>query len=210
MLKKYVCVHLPVAPISYSFSKIGHYHRYDSEKLQRKQEKYFIAQLKSLLKDEVLDRQFKFISSSYTFPLFPDELQEKIFRQIDWSFGSTDLRNSQLKIRVGDEVENTGEWYYFNIQTGGLVKLADNIWTLTPNELQAEVCRILSYLKSLHSEDTNFHQQLKWFLNAEHILWMDKDTEKYLFASPFNSPYDAYINLMNMLSDFKLRYRLNF
>jgi len=60
-----------------------------------------------------------------------------------------------------------------------------------------------------NNEDAKIQKDWKYLQTSDHFYYLctkwfaDGDVHKYF--NPFNSPYEAFINYMNVLSDFKLR-----
>lgn len=79
------------------------------------------------------------------------------------------------------------------------------------NDLQQEACHKLYELAPLVNQSTDpiIHQDWKYLQTSDHFFYMctkffsDGDFHQQL--NPYNSPYDAFINYMNILSDFRLR-----
>ncbi len=79
------------------------------------------------------------------------------------------------------------------------------------NDLQEDAFNSLYELESLvrNNEDAKIQKDWKYLQTSDHFYYLctkwfaDGDVHKYF--NPFNSPYEAFINYMNVLSDFKLR-----
>jgi len=79
------------------------------------------------------------------------------------------------------------------------------------NELQTDAFNSLYQLRDMvyNVEDPLIHRDWKYLQTSDHFYYMctkwfsDGDVHKYF--NPYNSPYEAYINYMNILSDFKIR-----
>lgn len=79
------------------------------------------------------------------------------------------------------------------------------------NDLQEDAFNSLYELESLvrNSEDDKIKRDWNYLQTSDHFYYLctkwfeDGDVHKYF--NPFNSPYEAFINYMNVLSDFKLR-----
>ena len=78
------------------------------------------------------------------------------------------------------------------------------------NDLQEDAFNSLYELESLvrNNEDAKIQKDWKYLQTSDHFYYLrtkwfaDGDVHKYF--NPFNSPYEAFINYMNVLSDFKL------
>ncbi len=79
------------------------------------------------------------------------------------------------------------------------------------NDLQDEAFNILYSLadKVEKIDDTDIQRDWKYLQTSDHFYYMctkwfsDGDVHKYF--NPYDTPYDAFINFMNILSDFTLR-----
>jgi alpha-amylase len=79
------------------------------------------------------------------------------------------------------------------------------------NELQDEAFDKLYQLeeKIKKSDDEELQKDWKYLQTSDHFYYMctkwfsDGDVHKYF--NPYGSPYDAFINFMNVLSDFEIR-----
>jgi len=206
-------LHVPVIPKHYAFDKIGHYHHYVEDKKLRKQLLLFNRHVTALTQKSNWQKRFYLVCSIYTYGLLPDYLQQVIQLQIDWRFKQyTHAKEGGVlfKIPALETIDQTdGNLHFYDVGKQHLIKTSIPHTILNPNELQIEVLNILDALQDFQINNIHFHEQLNWFLNAEHILWMSKDNKQHVYSSPFSNAYDAYINVMNMLSDFKLYYGIN-
>jgi alpha-amylase len=79
------------------------------------------------------------------------------------------------------------------------------------NELQKEAFEKLyeTYEKIERCEDKKLQTDWKYLQASDHFYYMCtkffSDGEVHSYFNPFESPYDAFINFMNVLSDFKIR-----
>ena len=79
------------------------------------------------------------------------------------------------------------------------------------NEMQREAFYKLMDLreKVYQSNDPELHQDFRYLQVSDHFYYMStkffSDGEVHSYFNPYNSPYDAFINYMNVMSDFKIR-----
>lgn len=79
------------------------------------------------------------------------------------------------------------------------------------NELQNEAFEKLYYLaeKIRHCSDPYIHYDWENLQSSDHLYYMStkwfSDGAIQRFQNPFGSPYEAFINFMNILSDFEVR-----
>ena len=79
------------------------------------------------------------------------------------------------------------------------------------NELQQQAFLKLNsfYEKLKKIDDPKLHKDFQYFQASDHLYYMStkffSDGEVHSYFNPFNSPYDAFINYMNILSDFEIR-----
>ena len=79
------------------------------------------------------------------------------------------------------------------------------------NDLQDEAFEKLYGLESLvkECEDPDLNRDWNYLQTSDHFYYMCtkffSDGDIHSYFSPYDSPYDAFINYMNVLSDFKLR-----
>lgn len=213
MYSGYLFLHLPSIPINYHFSKIGHYHTYLDRRKHSKWLKILLKYLDNIFKAQrTNNKDFKKLAcSSFTYALLPVEYQRKIDFVLEWHFSffnttevDKSIANRLICISDYNKWKATlNNWWFVDIQSGSINKLNTSIWLLEPNELQLEVCGKLNDFNVRSIDSKEKRQQLEWLKNAEHLLWMSKHKEHYIYANPFKNAYDAYINFMNMFSDFK-------
>ncbi len=79
------------------------------------------------------------------------------------------------------------------------------------NEMQNEAFNKLYSLaeKVFHAEDVTLRQDFAYLQVSDHFYYMStkffSDGEVHSYFNPYDSPYDAFINYMNVLSDFEIR-----
>jgi alpha-amylase len=79
------------------------------------------------------------------------------------------------------------------------------------NDLQDEAFEKLYEMESLvkNCDDPEINRDWNYLQTSDHFYYMCtkffSDGDIHSYFSPYNSPYDAFINYMNVLSDFKLR-----
>lgn len=79
------------------------------------------------------------------------------------------------------------------------------------NEMQDEAFRLLYQIedKVKNTKDSNLIQKWRYLQTSDNFYYMctkwfsDGDVHRYF--NPYNSPYEAFINYMNVLSDFSIR-----
>jgi alpha-amylase len=79
------------------------------------------------------------------------------------------------------------------------------------NELQDDAFEKLYELEAMISKcsDKSLKQSWRYLQTSDHFYYMStkwfSDGEVHKYFNPYGSPYDAYINYMNVLSDFEIR-----
>ena len=79
------------------------------------------------------------------------------------------------------------------------------------NELQEQAFSKLNkfYDKLKNITDSKLHKDFQYLQASDHLYYMStkffSDGEVHSYFNPFNGPYDAFINFMNILSDFEIR-----
>jgi len=79
------------------------------------------------------------------------------------------------------------------------------------NELQQQAFSklVLLHDKLQNIEDQKLHKDFQYIQASDHLYYMStkffSDGEVHSYFNPFSSPYDAFINYMNVLSDFEIR-----
>jgi alpha-amylase len=98
-------------------------------------------------------------------------------------------------ISWADEERDLTAWLSNDLQKDAFEK----IYALEEEVKQSYETTLLSVWRHLQTSDHFYYMSTKWF--------SDGDVHKYF--NPYGSPYEAYINYMNILSDFTLRLRDN-
>jgi alpha-amylase len=132
---------------------------------------------------------------------FLRHLPSTVLKMTDFTFNTPTaiVRNQQpiasvsvpSPISWADEERDITAWLGNDLQKEAFSKL----YELKQNVDQCQDPKILIDWKYLQSSDHFYYMSTKFF--------SDKSTRSY--ANPFDSPYDAFINYMNILSDFSLR-----
>ena len=132
---------------------------------------------------------------------FLKHLPESIFKHSDYTFSTPSdvVKNQQpiapisvpYPISWADEERDITAWLGNDMQNEAFIKL---------NELHDEIgkcsdTRILADWRYIQSSDHFYYMSTKFF----------SDRPAISYVNPYGSPYDAFINYMNVLSDFKLR-----
>jgi alpha-amylase len=99
-------------------------------------------------------------------------------------------------ISWADEERDLTAWLGNELQTDAFNRVYE-LEHLVSNSGDEEIVRDWRYLQT---SDHFYYMCTKWF--------SDGDVHKYF--NPYNSPYEAYVNYMNILSDFMLRLNENF
>ncbi len=94
-------------------------------------------------------------------------------------------------ISWADEERDLTAWLGNELQEDAFNKLYD----LYPKIVQCQDQKILKDWKYLQASDHFYYMSTKFF----------SDGEVHSYFNPYDSPYDAYINYMNILSDFIIR-----
>jgi alpha-amylase len=90
-------------------------------------------------------------------------------------------------------------------------KKENNLSAWQGNDLQKEASCKLYLLRNsvLRVDNTHINMDWKFLQSSDHFYYMNNnfftDGDIHNCCSPYNSPYDAFINYMNILSDFKNR-----
>ena len=132
---------------------------------------------------------------------FMKALPAAVFARSNYGFYTPAELSEKLQPRAAVYVPNPISW-------------ADEERDLTAwlgNDLQDDAFNKLYDLEYLVKETADQQLQLDWkyLQTSDHFYYMctkwfsDGDVHKYF--NPFNSPYEAYINYMNILSDFIIR-----
>ena len=124
-----------------------------------------------------------------------------ILKSTDYTFSTPGevIRNQQpiapvsvpYPISWADEERDITAWLGNDLQREAFNKL----YELRDSVNQCTDSKVLIDWKYLQSSDHFYYMSTKFF----------SDRPTYSYVNPFGSPYDAFINYMNVLSDFKLR-----
>ena len=132
---------------------------------------------------------------------FLNTLPDTIFEQTDFTFSTPSEIVDKLQpvaavnvpnpISWADEERDLTAWLGNELQTDAFNKLYSLTERLNKCE-DPEICKDWRYLQA---SDHFYYMSTKFF----------SDGEVHAYFNPYDSPYDAYINYMNILSDFILR-----
>jgi alpha-amylase len=132
---------------------------------------------------------------------FMKALPGMVFKHSKFTFSTPSEVARQLQVVAAAHVPNPISW-------------ADEERDLTAwlgNEMQHEAFEKLYSLgeKVYESGDEALQQDYTYLQVSDHFYYMStkffSDGEVHSYFNPFNSPYDAFINYMNILSDFEIR-----
>jgi alpha-amylase len=132
---------------------------------------------------------------------FLEALPEMVFRNSPFSFSTPSEVADQLQVIAAANVPHPISW-------------ADEERDLTAwlgNEMQQEAFNKLYSLsdKVYTADDDALKQDFTYLQVSDHFYYMStkffSDGEVHSYFNPYNSPYDAFINYMNVLSDFEIR-----
>lgn|GEM_PF-4043058 len=211
-----VLVHVPAVPYHYLFSKIGHYHKYFNNQLQKKSVERIYKSLFELKKNKNDFKEYieiKLFLSSYFTRLCPSVfsiIKNIDYQQINWEYVLSESTIS--KAFIPDLPRNFKDVDYTTIQSiilqGKQFETSNMHFSrdIVLNHLQQDVLKQLEKFKANNNKKLISENQVSWFLQAEHLQWMSHEKDNFIFNSPFANAYDAYINFMNMFSDLKARY----
>ena len=211
-----VLVHVPAIPYHYPFSKIGHYHKYFNDQLQKKSVKRIYESLFELMKNLEWFEKYndvKLFLSSYFIKLCPSVLsiiKDIAYKQIKWEYILSE--SGIAKASISDLSQNLNNVDFTTIQSiihhGEKFEISNLHFSrdITLNHLQQDVLKQLERFKENNSKKLISENLVSWFLQAEHLQWMSHEKDNFIFNSPFANAYDAYINYMNMFSDLKARF----
>ena len=211
-----VLVHVPAVPYHYPFSKIGHYHKYFNNELQKKTVERIYGLLIELIKNINSFGEYnevKLFISSYFASLCSkifSSIKDLVYEQINWEYVLPE--SVMTRASIPDLPQNFKNVDFTTIQS--IVKHRKNFKIINKhfcrnldlNHLQHDVLKQVVEFKAKYGSEVYSNSQIAWFLQAEHLQWMSHEKEKIIFNSPFANAYDAYINYMNMLSDLKAEY----
>jgi len=132
---------------------------------------------------------------------FLESLPDSIFKITDYKFETPSVIISKLQpvavmnvpysISWADEERDLTAWLGNDMQNeafGKLYHLADKMKYITNPEL-------LQDWEYLQTSDHFYYMSTKWFT----------DGEVHAYFNPYKNPYEAFINYMNVLSDFSIR-----
>lgn len=128
-------------------------------------------------------------------------LPEIVFRDSTYSFSTPSEVAKKLQVVSAANVPNPISW-------------ADEERDLTAwlgNEMQNEAFNKLYSLeeKVYNTEDESIRQDYTYLQVSDHFYYMStkffSDGDVHSYFNPYDTPYDAFINYMNVLSDFEIR-----
>ena len=132
---------------------------------------------------------------------FLEHLPSAVLNQTDFRFAtpSSIIKNVQpvaainvpYPISWADEERDITAWLGNNMQNEAFSKL----YALTDKIAQVKDPQILQDWEYLQTSDHFYYMSTKWF----------SDGEVHAYFNPYKNPYDAFINYMNVLTDFTLR-----
>ena len=132
---------------------------------------------------------------------FLRHLPDIVFKDSDFSFSTPSDVIKKLQVVSAASVPNPISW-------------ADEERDLTAwlgNELQNEAFDKLYSLeeKVYNTQDDEIRQDFSYLQVSDHFYYMStkffSDGEVHSYFNPYNTPYDAFTNYMNVLSDFEIR-----
>lgn len=167
----------------------------------------FVGWLKSLEKDDFCNLFMDYEAFGEHQPAetgifrFMEELPEEVFRQskitfrtpseIIKKFQPVSVISVPHPISWADEERDLSAWLGNELQDEAYTKLYELAWYMTGIHDQ-ELLKDWNYLQS---SDHFYYMCTKFF----------SDGEVHRRYNPFESPYEAFINYMNVLNDFKIR-----
>lgn len=129
---------------------------------------------------------------------FMTYLPGEIFSQKGWEFKTVSEASAKTKpvfdfkapnpISWADDVKDTTAWTHDYMQQEALSK----IFALEEKVLNSENSAILSTWRKLQTSDHFYYMSTRFWHDPTHLAF-----------NPYRNPYDAYINYMNVLSDFE-------
>lgn len=132
---------------------------------------------------------------------FLEHLPDAVLNQTDFRFATPSqiIKNVQpvaainvpYPISWADEERDITAWLGNNMQNEAFSKL----YALTDKVAQVKDPQILQDWEYLQTSDHFYYMSTKWF----------SDGEVHAYFNPYKTPYDAFINYMNVLTDFSLR-----
>ncbi len=132
---------------------------------------------------------------------FLEALPEAVFRNSRFTFSTPSEVADSLQVISAVNVPNPISW-------------ADEERDLTAwlgNEMQQEAFHKLYDLRDrvYLSKNPELMQDFKYLQVSDHFYYMStkffSDGEVHSYFNPYNTPYEAFINYMNILSDFEIR-----
>jgi len=128
------------------------------------------------------------------------------------SFAKEGIKNKKLKFATPSEIVEKLQ-PVSAVSTPAPISWADEERDLTPwqgNEMQKEVQEKLNELnkRMLRCQDSNLLKDWYYLQSSDHFRYMSTkhSSDSSVYAeNPFDTPYEAFINYMNVLSDFKIR-----
>ena len=132
---------------------------------------------------------------------FLKALPRMVFKETDFTFSTPDEIADNLQpvaainvihpISWADEERDLTAWLGNELQEDAFNKL----YALTDRVNRCTDTKIIKDWKYLQASDHFYYMSTKFF----------SDGEVHAYFNPYDSPYDAYINYMNILSDFTIR-----
>ena len=132
---------------------------------------------------------------------FLKALPDSVFRNSPFTFSTPSEVVKKLQVVAAAQVPNPISW-------------ADEERDLTAwlgNEMQHEAFeKLYSLGEKVHvSNDDSIKQDYAYLQVSDHFYYMStkffSDGEVHSYFNPYDTPYDAFINYMNVLSDFEIR-----
>jgi len=132
---------------------------------------------------------------------FLKALPRMVFKETDFTFNTPDEIADNLQpvaainvihpVSWADEERDLTAWLGNELQEDAFNKL----YALTDRVNRCTDTKIIKDWKYLQASDHFYYMSTKFF----------SDGEVHAYFNPYDSPYDAYINYMNILSDFTIR-----
>ncbi len=132
---------------------------------------------------------------------FLEAFPDAVFKDSPFSFNTPSEVAKKLQVVAAANVPNPISW-------------ADEERDLTAwlgNEMQQEAFNKLYSLESkvYATSDQTIRQDFRYLQVSDHFYYMSTkfftDGEVHSYFNPYDTPYDAFINYMNVLSDFEIR-----
>lgn len=133
---------------------------------------------------------------------FLDHLPAAIYRHPDWSFETpSEVLNrcqpiSELAYPRITSWADVGRDLTAWIGNGMQQSALNQIYELSARVLATDDPEIISVWRKLQTSDHFYYMCTKWFA----------DGDVHAYFSPYESPYDAFINYMNVMKDFQSHY----